>query len=389
MNYDVIISGGGLLGLITAIGMSDNSISVAVIEKNVLPHAIDDNRAFAISQGSKKVLEKLGIWQFIESEAEPILDICILDGNSHITVHYDHKIVGEEPMGYVIDNVTIWSAINNNFLNKLNIYSLNSYKTVSCDSGYVEVILDNDQELISSLLICAEGKHSKLPELFSIPTIKFNYKQNSIVCNVKHELHHQNLAVERFFSGGPFAILPMKGGHISSIVWTEKSEIAQMLVHLSDEEFIVELKKRFGSYLGEIKLEGKRRSFPLSFAFTKRLYKDRVLLIGDVAHSIHPVAGQGLNLGIRDAESVISHVVDAKATGIDFGSNYLLKKISRNRCFDNFGMALVTDGLNRIFSNRILCVKAFRNLGLMAVENSDFLKKRFIRRAMGCLVELI
>ncbi len=380
MNYDVIISGGGLLGLITAIGLSCDSVSVAVIEKNSLPRAVDDNRAFAISQGSKKILEKLGIWQFIESEAEPILDICILDA---VTVHYNHKMVGEEPMGYVINNATIWNAINNNFLNKLNIYSPHSYKTIACDSGYVEVILDNNQELISSLLICAEGKNSKLPELFSIPTAKFDYKQSSIVFNVKHELHHQNLAVERFFPGGPFAILPIKDGYTSSIVWTEKSGISKMLMDLSEEEFIIELKKRFGSYLGKIKLEGERKLYPLSFVFAKKLYKGRVLLIGDAAHSIHPVAGQGLNLGIRDVESIIKHVVAAKASGIDVGSSYLLKKISRNRYFDNFTMALATDGLNRMFSNRIFCAKALRNLGLIAVENSNFLKKRFIRHAMG------
>lgn len=380
MNYDVIISGGGLLGLITAIGLSCDSVSVAVIEKNSLPRVVDDNRAFAISQGSKKILEKLGIWQFIESEAEPILDICILDA---VTVHYNHKMVGEEPMGYVINNATIWNAINNNFLNKLNIYSPHSYKTIACDSGYVEVILDNNQELISSLLICAEGKNSKLPELFSIPTVKFDYKQSSIVFNVKHELHHQNLAVERFFPGGPFAILPIKDGYTSSIVWTEKSGISKMLMDLSEEEFIIELKKRFGSYLGKIKLEGERKLYPLSFVFAKKLYKGRVLLIGDAAHSIHPVAGQGLNLGIRDVESIIKHVVAAKASGIDVGSSYLLKKISRNRYFDNFTMALATDGLNRMFSNRIFCAKALRNLGLIAVENSNFLKKSFIRHAMG------
>ncbi len=261
MNYDVIISGGGLLGFIAAIGLSNNSVSVAVIEKSNLQHVINDNRVFAISQGSRKILEKLGIWQIIESEAEPILDIFILDENSPVTVHYDHKIVSEEPMGYVISNTAIWDAINNNFLKKLNIYSPLSYKTIICDAGYVEVILDNDQKLISSLLICAEGKNSKLPELFSIPVMKFDYKQNSIVFNVKHELNHQNLAVERFFPGGPFAILPMKGGHTSSIVWTEKSEVSKMLMNLAEEEFIIELKRRFGSYLGEIRLEGRRKSY--------------------------------------------------------------------------------------------------------------------------------
>ncbi|MDN5248158.1 MAG: 2-octaprenyl-6-methoxyphenyl hydroxylase [Wolbachia endosymbiont of Tyrophagus putrescentiae] len=380
MHYDVIISGGGLLGLITAIGLSDHSMNVAVIEKNSLPRVIDDNRAFAISQGSKQILEKLGIWQFVHTEAEPILDICILDENSPVTVHYDHKMVSEEPMGYVISNAIIWNAINNNFLGKLNLYSPHSYKMISSDAGYVEVVLDDGQKLVSPLLICAEGKHSKIPELFSIPTVKFDYKQSSIVCNVRHELHHQNLAVERFFPGGPFAILPMKGGNTSSIVWTEKSKIAKMLMNLSDAEFIIELKKRFGSYLGEISVDGKKNCYPLSFSFARSLYKNRVLLIGDAAHSIHPVAGQGLNLGIRDVGSVIKHIT---TTSIDIGSNYLLKKISRERCIDNITMALATDGLNRIFSNRIFCAKALRNFGLMMVENSVSLKKRFILHAMG------
>ncbi|MGL9726564.1 MAG: FAD-dependent monooxygenase, partial [Wolbachia sp.] len=325
-------------------------------------------------------LEKLEIWQFLESEAEPILDICILDGDSPFIVHYDHKMISEEPMGYVIKSAIIWNVINNDFLHKLNIYFPRSYKTISCDEGYVEVTLDNDQKLISSLFICAEGKNSKLPELFSIPMINFNYKQNSMVFNVKHELYHQNLAVERFFPGGPFAILPMKGGYTSSIVWTEKSEISKMLMSLSEEEFIIELKKRFGSYLGEIELEGERRSYPLSFTFARKLHKSRILLIGDAAHSIHPVAGQGLNLGMRDVESVIKQITIAKASGIDVGSNYVLKKIARDRCFDNLIMAFATDGLNRIFSNRIFCIRAF---GLMVVESSDFLKKRFIRHAMG------
>ncbi|MDG7055978.1 MAG: 2-octaprenyl-6-methoxyphenyl hydroxylase [Wolbachia endosymbiont of Meromenopon meropis] len=383
MNYDVIISGGGLLGFISAIALSHNSISVALIEKNVLPRIIDDDRAFAISQGSKKILEKLGIWQLIENKAEPILDICVLDVNSPITVHFNYKMVGEEPMGYVVNINSIWSVINENFLNILNIYSPHSYKRIDCNARFVEVVLDDDRKLTASLFICAEGKNYKLPNLFSIPMIIFDYKQSSIVFNVEHELHHQNLAVEKFFPGGPFAILPMKGGYISSIVWTEKSKIVEMLMNLSEEEFIEEFRKRFGSYLGEIKLNNKKKSYPLSFAFAKKLYKDRVLLIGDTSHSIHPVAGQGLNLGIRDIESVVRHIVAAKNFGIDIGSSYLLKRVSRDRYFDNCTVALVTDALNRLFSNRTFCFKTVRNLGLIAVENLTLLKKYFIRYGMG------
>ncbi|WP_333023018.1 2-octaprenyl-6-methoxyphenyl hydroxylase [Wolbachia endosymbiont of Pentidionis agamae] len=381
MNYDIIISGGGMLGLITAIGLSKESISVAVIEKNILPFAINDNRAFAISQGSKKILEEFGIWKYID--AEPIMDIMILDENSPVTVHYDHKTVSTEPMGYIVDSATIWNAINNNFLDKINIYSGIPYEIVSYDCCYAEVILNDDKRLTSSLIICAEGKNSALRELLSIPTIKFNYKQSSIVCNVIHELHHQNLAVEHFFSSGPFAILPMKGGYTSSIVWTEESKVAGMLMHLTDKEFVIELKKRFGSYLGELELTGTRKIYKLNFLFARDLYKNRVLLIGDASHSIHPIAGQGFNLGIRDVDSVIKHIVGAKKEGIDCGSSYVLNKISRDRYTDNFSMALATDGINRIFSNRILPIKMLRNIGLMIVENSDLLKKYFIKHAMG------
>ncbi|MBV0899712.1 MAG: 2-octaprenyl-6-methoxyphenyl hydroxylase [Wolbachia endosymbiont of Fragariocoptes setiger] len=378
MYYDAIISGGGLLGLITAISL--NNLSVAVIEKNNIPHKKNDNRAFAISQGSKQILENLGIWQLIGEEAEPILDILILEGNSPINVHYDHKMVGEEPMGYVIDNATIWNAINKNFLDKLKIYSPHSYKTISNHSGYVEVILENGEKLISSLFICAEGKYSKIPELFSIPVLKFNYQQSSIVCNVEHKLHHENLAIERFFPSGPFAVLPMKGGYTSSIVWTEKTEIAEMLMNLSIKEFTIEMEKRF---MSEVILKNKRKFYPLSFSFVRNLYKNRILLIGDAARSIHPIAGQGFNLGIRDVESTARHIIDAKFTGVDIGSEFVLRKISRERGFDSVTMALATDGLNRIFSNKMLCFKVLRNLGLMIVENSSFLKNRLIRHAMG------
>ncbi len=380
MNYDVIISGGGLIGLITAIGLSSHSISVAVIEKNILPSEINDNRAFAIAQGSKKILEKFGIWQFMDKDAEPILDICVLDKSS---VHYNYRTVSDQPMGYVIDNSIIRDAINDNFLNKLNLYFPCSYKTISCNTGYVEIILDNGQELVSPLLICAEGKHSRLPELFSVPMVKFNYTQHSIVCNVTHELHHENLAVERFLSNGPFAILPMKGGYRSGIVWTEKSEIVQMLMNLPREGFTIELEKKFGLYLGKINLEGEVKSYPLSFVFAKNLYKNRILFIGDAAHSIHPVAGQGLNLGIRDVDSTIHHITMAHAKGVDIGSNYLLKQISCDRFFDNITMAAMTDGMNRIFSNKIFLLKAARNLGMTLVDNSSVLKKRFIKHAMG------
>lgn len=384
MYYDVIILGGGLLGSITAIGLKRKSLSVALLEKNDISHPPKcDNRVFAISYNTKKLFEDFGMWHLIESAAEPILDICILEEDSPISVHYDHKIVSKEPMGYVVEKSVMQSAINSNLIGDIDIYSPASYKSISCDFGCAEVILDNDQELISQLLVCAEGRNSKLRELFSLPTIKFQYKQSSIVCNVEHEKHHQCLAVERFFPGGPFAILPMKGGYQSSIVWTEKSDIISMLMSLSNDEFTVELKKRFGSYLGDIKLKNDKVSYPLFFLFSKHLYKKRVVFIGDAAHSIHPIAGQGLNLGIKDVESIVKNISAAKDRGIDIGSKYILEKYSFDRYFDNCTMAAITDGLNRLFSNRTLCTKVLRNIGLLAIGNLIPFKKFFISHAMG------
>ncbi|WP_346268845.1 2-octaprenyl-6-methoxyphenyl hydroxylase [Wolbachia endosymbiont of Howardula sp.] len=384
MKYDVIISGGGLLGMITAIGLNKNNISVAVIEKNIVPRILsDDNRALAISQGSKKILDQLGIWHFLAHAAEPILDISISDENNPFTLHYHHKIVSEEPMGYVINNLAIWNAINHCLLNTIQLYSPNSYKSIQYADGYVEVILDNHSKLISSLMICAEGKNSKLQTLYDIPSMQFIYKQSSIVFTVNHILHHENIAIEHFLSGGPFAMLPMKGGYSSSIVWTEKSEIADMLMELSEELFILELKKRFDPCVGTLSLDGERQLYPLSFSFAKKLYHGRILLIGDAAHSIHPLAGQGLNLGIRDIESLLYRISDAKVYGIDIGSEYLLDQISRDRLCDNMIMALFTDGINRVFSNSTLCARVLRTFGLIAVENSEFLKKIFIQYGMG------
>lgn len=384
MHYDIIISGGGLLGSITAIGLKRKSLSVALLEKNDISHPLKhDNRVFAISYNTRKLFEDFGIWHFIESEAEPILDICILDDGSPISVHYDHKIVSKEPMGYIVEKSVMQKAISNNLTGEIDIYAPASYKSVSCDFGYAEVILENGQELTSQLLICAEGKHSKLRELFSPSIIKFQYKQSSIVCNVEHEKHHQCLAVERFFPGGPFAILPMKGGYKSSIVWTEKSNIISMLMSLPDDEFVIELKKRFSSYLGDIKLNSDRISYPLFFLFSKDLFKKRVAFIGDAAHSIHPIAGQGLNLGIKDVKSIVTNISVAKEQGIDIGSRYVLEKYSFDRYFDNCTMAGITDGLNRMFLNRNLCIKVLRSIGLLAVEHSISLKKFFISHAMG------
>ncbi|WP_339046195.1 2-octaprenyl-6-methoxyphenyl hydroxylase [Candidatus Mesenet endosymbiont of Agriotes lineatus] len=384
MYYDVIISGGGLLGSITAIGLKRKFLSVALLEKNDIFHPPkSDNRVFAISYNTKRLLEDFGIWHFIESEAGPILDICILDENSPISVHYDHKVVSKEPMGYVVEKSVVQRAISNNLTSEIHVYSPTSCKSISCDFGCVEVVLNNGQELTSQLLICAEGRHSKLRELFFLPAIKLQYKQSSIVCNVEHEKYHQCLAVERFFSSGPFAVLPMKGGYKSSIVWTEKSDIVSMLMQLSNNEFIVELKKRFGSYLGDIKLENARVSYPLFFLFSKDLYQKRIVLIGDAAHSIHPIAGQGLNLGIKDVESIVANISTAREQGIDVGSRYVLEKYSSDRYFDNCTMAAITDGLNRLFSNRNLCTKVLRNIGLLAIENFTPFKKFFISNAMG------
>ena len=252
----------------------------------------------------------------------------------------------------------------------------------------VTVHLAGDHAGISArLLVAADGAHSSIREQAGIKTSGWDYGQSGIVTTVAHERDHHGRAEEHFLPAGPFAILPLKGNR-SSIVWTEEAREAARIVALSDEEFHAELERRFGLHLGEIKAVGGRRAYPLGLFVARAFIGDRLALIGDAAHVIHPIAGQGLNLGLRDVAALAEAIADAARLGLDVGGAQVLDRYQRWRRFDTMAMGLATDGLNRLFSNRSDVLRVVRDVGLGLVERAPALKNLFIREAAGLTGEV-
>jgi 2-octaprenyl-6-methoxyphenol hydroxylase len=241
--------------------------------------------------------------------------------------------------------------------------------------------------LQGELIAACDGRHSPLRRDAAIETIAWDYPQASIVCTVEHALPHRGVAVEHFLPAGPFAILPMTGNR-SSIVWTEHAALAPELMALAAAPFVVELARRFGDFLGEIAVIGRRWSYPLSLMHARRYAAERLVLVGDAAHVIHPIAGQGLNLGIRDIAALSELIIDARRLGLDIGDSQALEHYQRWRRVDNLILAGVTDGLNRLFSNSFSPLRLARDMGLAAVDRMPPVKRLLMRHAMGMVGDL-
>ncbi|KJV69399.1 FAD-dependent monooxygenase [Candidatus Neoehrlichia procyonis] len=381
LHYSIIILGGGINGVIAGIGLAKKGLSTAIVDINSCLLSTVGNKVFALSKKSQEILQSINIWEDVKRFC-PIYDILIHDSNSPVSIHYNNRTVCEDPMGYVVEGSYLFSILKKHLKN-LDIYTSIAYKSVFVKENFVEIQFENEKVLRASLIVCAEGKNSKIRELLQIPTIKYDFKQSCIVCNITHENCHNNIAIEHFLPNGPLAILPMYNKNTSSIVWTEKSDTVKMLTKLDKEDFEVELQKRCKDYLKGIKLKGDVFFYPISLTFAKKIYGNRIILIGDAVHCIHPIAGQGLNLGLRDIEKLINNIEMAQLHKIDIGSDYVLKSIFRDRCFDNFSMTFITTGLNAVFSNKSCIIKIIRNIGMFSIENSETLKKFLIKHAMG------
>ena len=253
--------------------------------------------------------------------------------------------------------------------------------------GKLAVRFSDGSAAAARLLVAADGARSTIRERAGIQSFGWNYDQSGIVTTVSHERDHNGRAEEHFLPAGPFAVLPLKGRR-SSIVWTEKAGEADRIVALSDEQFHVELEKRFGLRLGDIKVAGPRRAYPLSLSVARSFVADRLALIGDAAHVIHPIAGQGLNMGLRDVAALAEAIVDGARLGLDPGDATVLDRYQRWRRFDTMSMGVATDGLNRLFSNRSDVLRLVRDVGLGLVERAPVLKDMFIREAAGLTGEV-
>jgi 2-octaprenyl-6-methoxyphenol hydroxylase len=336
----------------------------------------------------------MGVWAGAAAAAERILEIRVADGGSPLFLHYDHRDVGDEPLGHIIENRALRHALLTRLAALPGVLHLAPavLRAVERSTGRVVAELEDGRRIAAPLVVSAEGRRAMLRETAGIRTIDWSYPQAGIVCTVRHERPHFGVAVEHFLPSGPFAILPMTGTptepHRSSIVWTERADLAPGFVALDEAGFDAALAARFGDFLGAVAAVGPRWSYPLFFQQAERFVAERLALVGDAAHVIHPIAGQGLNLGLRDVAALVEVLVDAARLGLDIGAADVLERYERWRRVDSLTLATVTDGLNRLFSNEVPPVKLARDLGLAAVDRLPPLKRFFMRHAMGLVGEL-
>ncbi len=393
--FDVAVIGGGLNGLTQAIALARHGISVAVIDREDPARATAagfDGRVSAIALASQRMLEAIGLWRHV-AEAQPMWDIRVSDGDSLLFVHYDHRDLGSNPFGYLVENRVTRLAQQAALADHRNLELIAPMTATHIDYGVsgagapAVLTLGNGRLIRARLVIGADGRQSSVRHDAGIRTIDWAYAQTGIVCTVRHELPHEGVAQERFLPAGPFAILPMTddaaGHHRSSLVWTEPTDRAAAIMALDDATFTAEMRQRFGAGYGACDIVGPRWSYPLSFMLATRYTGHRMALIGDAAHGIHPIAGQGLNLGLRDIAALTEAVVEAHRLGLDIGRSDVLERYERWRRVDNVVLGAVTDGLTRLFSNDIAPIRIARDFGLGAVNRIGPLKKLFMRHAMG------
>jgi len=394
---DVLIVGGGMVGLSLAAALGGAGLDVAVIDREDPGAAVAaayDGRASAISFGSRRVLETAGVWRGMADAAEPILDIRVSDGASPLFLHFDHLEVGEEPLGHIVENRATRLALYDRVgrIPRVTLHAPGELASLETTAGAVEATLGDGSRITAPLVVAADGRNSMLRRRAGIAVTTWSYKQTGIVCTMGHERPHRGIAHERFLPSGPFAVLPMtddpKEGHRSSIVWTERDALVPAMMALDDEQFAAELAQRFGPWLGPVRVLGRRWSYPLSLLNAERYIGDRLALVGDAAHAMHPIAGQGLNLGIRDVAALAEVLVDARRLGLDLGSASVLENYQRWRRVDAVTLLAATDVLNRLFSNDIAPVRLARDVGLAAVNRIAPARRFFMRHAMGVFGDL-
>ncbi len=391
---DILIAGGGFAGLALAIALkqgSAGSFSVTVCDPG-LNRAGEDPRASAIAAAARRLFETIGVWQKIEDGAQPILDMVVTDSKVDAALRptfltFDGEIAPGEPFAHMIENAAMTAALIDKARAEGVELVVAAVTSFSHETARVTATLSDGSVRSTRLLVAADGARSVIREQAGIATHGWSYGQSGIVTTVAHERDHHGRAEEHFLPAGPFAILPLKGRR-SSIVWTEKTAEAVRIVALPDDEFHAELEKRFGLHLGDIQVAAARRAYPLGLFVAKSFIADRIALVGDAAHVIHPIAGQGLNMGLRDVAALAEAIVDAARLGIDIGAVSVLERYQRWRRFDTMTMGVATDGLNRLFSNNSDVLRLARDVGLGVVDRLPNLKEFFIREAAGLTGEV-
>jgi len=392
IRYDALIAGGGLAGLSLALalrqGLGEGArIAIADPAFAAPVAASTDMRASAIAAGARRLLDALGMWDRVAAEAQPILAMEITDSKlgdaaRPVFLAFDGDVEPGEPFAHMLPNAVVQDAMTALARERGIALLPAGVRTFTANPGAVALELSDGTALGASLLCACDGGRSKLRALAGIGVVGWPYNQSAIVLTVGHERDHDGKAIEHFLPAGPFAMLPLTDKRCS-IVWTEPTTAAERLLKLPKVLLLDELEQRFGLELGAIEILDTPRAFPLGFQMARSFVADRFALVGDAAHSIHPIAGQGINMGLRDVAALAEAVTDAARLGLDIGGPDVLERYQRWRRFDTLAMGMATDGLNRLFGQPSDVVRLVRDVGLGLVERMPGLKSHFIRDAAG------
>lgn len=392
--YDIVIVGGGFAGLSLALSLhhlSRGALRLLLVDKKRA--TAQDLRASAIAAAARRLLQKISAWPD-ERVTQPIhsmriTDSGLQDGVRPSLLNFAGETKFNEPFAHMVENNQLMNALEKAFaasgINRMNALVERSL----CEGNYRHLYLNNGQRLLARLVAACDGARSKLRDEVKVQLIGRDYDQAALVTTISHEEPHLGEAIEHFLPAGPFATLPLvddqAGLHRSSVVWTESKAEAMRLTGLRREQLTAELTERLGHSFGKVTLLDTVQAFPLSIKLARRFTAERLALVGDAAHVIHPIAGQGLNLGFRDVAALSEVVVDSLQLGFDIGAGEMLSRYQRWRRFDTLMMGIATDGLNMLFSNESILLRGLRSLGLGVVERSEPLKDFFISSAAGTL----
>lgn len=391
-DLDIAIVGGGLNGPTLALALAQIGLRVAVIDrlqKTTRAAPGFDGRSYALALTSTRMLDTLGVWDAVASHAQPMLEIKVTDGRagegpSPFFMHFDHAEIEEGPMGHMVEDRHLRNALSEAVAAEKNITRLDHENVVSqrTTGAGVVLTLESGKTLCAKLIVGADGRGSGTAERAGIKRIGWSYNQTALVCAIAHEKPHGGVAHQFFMPPGPLAILPLTENR-SSIVWSEDAKSAARINALPDAAYLDVLRPRFGDFLGEISLAGARYTYPLGLSLAHSMIAPRVALVGDAAHGVHPIAGQGLNAGMRDVAALAEVIADAHRRGQDIGSTTVLDQYQLWRRFDNTALALATDSFNRLYSNDNPLLRAARDIGMAAINAFPSARRQFIREAAG------
>ena len=389
---DVLIAGGGLNGPALALVLAEAGLTVTVVDAAPAQSRADDafdGRAYALALGSQKMLAAIGLWPALADQAQPINEVKAFDGRpgegvAPFFLHFDSRELDQKPVGYMLEDRFLYRALLAAMQAhpRITLVSQTAVTAQEMLPGGIRATLSDGRSVMAKLLVGADGRRSGVAERACIGREGWGYGQTALVAAIAHEKPHEGIAHQLFLTNGPLAILPLPGNR-SSIVWSETDANAAAISKLDDADFMALVRPRFGDFLGEIHLAGPRFSYPLNLTLAKAYAAPRVALVGDAAHGVHPIAGQGLNLGLRDVAALAEVVIEAMRRGEDIGALDVLERYQGWRRFDSVSMALGMDAVNKLFSNDNPVLRAGRDLGMGVVQAIGPLRRGFMRQAAG------